>query len=135
MGARGAVSPSALLDQARARGVTLSARGDDLVVDGPAAALKKLRPALRTAKPELLALLQGHGAPGAQRRGQRAWSREGCEGERQGVREIRRRQPALAYLLLALDFHPPLAGEPVPQRRELTRQRAQRGGSDRRRVR
>src|SRR5436189_3237985 len=85
MGARGAVSPSALLDQARALGLTLSARGDTLVVDGPAAALKKLRPALRAAKPELLALLHArawtipHGSqaptPGSPYRCHACWRR------------------------------------------------------------
>ena len=47
-----------LLDQAHARGVILSARGETLVVDGPAAAVNELRPALRAAKAELLALLR-----------------------------------------------------------------------------
>ena len=47
-----------LLDKAHARGVILSARGETLVVDGPAAAVNELRPALRAAKAELLALLR-----------------------------------------------------------------------------
>src|SRR5207248_10494146 len=47
-----------LLDQAHARGVILSARGQTLVVDGPAAAVNELWPALRAAKAELLALLR-----------------------------------------------------------------------------
>jgi DNA-directed RNA polymerase subunit RPC12/RpoP len=53
------MSPAAeLLKQARARGVTLRARGERLVVDGPEAAVHELRPALRAAKTELLALLR-----------------------------------------------------------------------------
>jgi DNA-directed RNA polymerase subunit RPC12/RpoP len=52
------MSPAELLGEARARGVILRAQGETLVVDGPEAVVDELRPALRAAKAELLALLR-----------------------------------------------------------------------------
>jgi hypothetical protein len=85
MAARGTVSPSRLLEIARTRRVILRVRGDTLTMDGPPAALRALRPALRAAKPELVALLHARAwrvppgdqvpAPGSPYRCHACWRR------------------------------------------------------------
>lgn len=52
------MSPLALLAYAQSLGVTLTASGDHVCLDGPAAARDELRPLVAAAKPELLALLR-----------------------------------------------------------------------------